>query len=189
MQGHLLSVANGASSVHVTGTYTWSHSRKVIENVGMHRTGQMAGFINNYGLPMIVVYAGGKMYVKLTPVLEAYYHQACPSPECGEYSIYPHSRAAGLNRSVGAESTFNVLLSLAQNVSSKPIHTTFHGQPALKALAPAYDPGTYVIVTATPQTLPLEAVDPGHFKVFYSQWNSVPAVAAPPKSKIVSRFR
>jgi hypothetical protein len=188
MQGHLYSVANGASSVHVVGTYTWSHSRAVIVNADMHQTGQMAGYINNYGLPMIVIYVGGKMYVKLTPVLEAYYHRNCPSPECGEYSIYPRSRAAGLIRSVGATSTLNILLSMAQSLS-KPTPTTFHGQPALKAMAPGYGPGAYVIVTATPQTLPLQAVDPGHFKLTFSQWNSVPAPAAPPKSKLVSRFR
>jgi hypothetical protein len=188
VQGRLFAVTDQASSVHVTGTYTWSHSRKVIENVGMHRTGELAGFINDEGLSMDVIYVHKKMYVKLTPILEAYYHLSCPPPHCGEYAIYPRSRAAGLIRSVGANSTLNVLLSMGASLS-KPTHTTFHGQPALKTMAPGYDPGAYLIMAATPQAWPLEAVDPGHFKLTYSQWNSVPALAAPPKSKIASRFR
>jgi hypothetical protein len=47
-----------------------------------------------------------------------------------------------------------------------------------------YAPGAYIIVSKTPECYPLEINDPGHFRLTFSQWNSVRAPAAPPKSKI-----
>lgn len=184
VMGHLTSVVNMATSVRVKGTYTWPHD-KVTVDVGMLQSGQMAGFIDNDGLPMSLIDVGGKMYVKLTPAVEAYFHAPGCTPHCGTYSVYPRSLTAGLVRSVGIKSTLNTLLSMAGAGSlSEPIHTTFHGQPALQSMAPSYDPGAYVIVAATPESLPLEAVDPHHFKLIFSDWNSVPVPAAPPKSKM-----
>ena len=182
MQGHLYSVLNGAKSAHVKGVYTWAHAKLTVD-VGMLRSGQMEGFINNEGLPMPMIDVGGKMYVKTTPGLAAFYHQASCAPVCGKYAIYPPRSAAGMVRSMGWKWTWNMLTQMADYVS-KPVHTTFHGQPALQAKASGYDRGAYIIVTATPQTVPLEAVDPGHFKLTFSNWNSVPVPAAPPKSKM-----
>jgi hypothetical protein len=185
VQGHLVSVLNGAKSVHVKGRYTWPHDKLTVD-VGMLQSGQMAGFIDNDGLPMSVIDVGGKMYVKVTPALAAYYHrQADCATLCGKYAIYPRSPTAGLVRSMGVKSTLNTLTGMANDLLSNPIHTTFHGQPALQMTADGYDPGAYIIVTATPECLPLEAVDPGHFKLTFSTWNSVPVPVAPPRSKMV----
>jgi hypothetical protein len=133
---------------------------------------------------MDVIDVGGKMYVKLTTAMEAYYHTGC-APFCGKYAIYPKSDTAIMVRSMGADWTLSTLTDMANDLFSNPIHTTFHGQPALRMMTDGYDPGAYIIVAATPQTLPLEAVDPGHFKMTLSEWNSVPVPVAPPKSKIV----
>jgi hypothetical protein len=184
VQGHLVSVVNAATSVHVKGSYTWPHA-KVTVNVGLLQSGRMAGFIDDEGLPMSTVDVGGKMYVKVTPALAAYYHKNC-APFCGEYAIYPRSRAAGLIRTMGVKSTLKILTAMADYFLSKPIHMSSHGQPALQVMAPGYGRGAYVIVAATPESLPLEAVDPGHFKLAFSKWNGVPAPHAPPKSKIES---
>jgi hypothetical protein len=184
VQSHVVSVLNGAKSVHVKGSYTWPHD-KVTVNIGLLQSGQMAGLIDNDGLPMTVIDVGGKMYVKLTSAYAAYYHHKGCTPVCGKYEIYPRSRAAGLIRVVGAKSTLNYLTNMANDLLSNPIHTTFHGQPALQMMANGYDhPGAYIIVAATPECLPLEAVDPGLFRLTFSKWNSVPTPAAPPKSKI-----
>jgi hypothetical protein len=51
-------------------------------------------------------------------------------------------------------------------------------------MAPGYGRGAYVIFSATAQTYPLMADDPGHFDLTFSKWDSVPAPHAPPKSKI-----
>jgi hypothetical protein len=184
VQSHVVSVLNGAKSVYVKGSYTWPHD-KVTVNIGLLQSGQMAGLIDNDGLPMTVIDVGGKMYVKLTSAYAAYYHHTGCTPVCGKYAIYPRSRAAGLVRSIGVKSTFNALTNMANDLFSNPIHTTFHGQPALQMMASGYDrPGAYIIVAATPEFLPLEAVDPGLFKMTFSKWNSVPVPVAPPKSKI-----
>jgi hypothetical protein len=182
VQGHLFSVVNRAASVHVKGSYTWPHSRLTV-NVGLFQSGQMAGFMDDDGLPMPMIDIGGKMYVKVTPAAAAYYHRGC-APACGKYAIYPRSGTAGLIRTMGMKSTLNTLMQMADFFLSRPIHTNFHGQPALQAMASRYGRGAYVIVAATPEALPLEAVDPGHFKLTFSKWNGVPAPHAPPKSKI-----
>jgi len=183
VQGHVVSVLNGAKSVHVKGSYTWPHFRIKVD-VSLLQSGQMAGFIDDDGFPMSVIDVGGKMYVKLTSALAAYYHHTGCSPFCGKYAIYPRSRAAGLIRDMGPKWTLSTLTGMANDLFSNPIHTTFHGQPALQMMAGGYDPGAYIIVTATPECLPLEAVDPGHFRLTFSKWNSVPTPAAPPKSEI-----
>jgi hypothetical protein len=183
VQSHVVSVLNGAKSVHVKGRYTWPHDKLTV-NIGLLRSGQMAGFIDNDGMPMSVIDAGGKMYVQLTSAFAAYNHHTGCAPLCGKYVIAPRSMTAGLVRSMGVESTLNTLTDVANDLLSNPIRTTFHGQPALQMMADGYDPGAYIIVTATSDCLPLEAVDPGHFKLTFSKWNSVPVPVAPPKSKI-----
>jgi hypothetical protein len=181
VQGHFVSVVNGAASVHVQGRYTWPHT-KLTDNVDLLKSGQIAGLIDDDGLPLSGVEVGGKMYVKLTAAFAAYYHHTGCAPFCGKYVIAPHSMTAGLVRSMGWSSTISVLADMADAMSA-PIHTTFHGQPALKSTT-GYDPGSYVIVAATPESLPLEAVDPGRFRLTFSDWNSVATPVAPPKSKI-----
>ena len=184
VQGHVVSVLNGAKSVHVKGSYTWPHD-KVTVNIGLLQSGQMTGLIDNNGLPMTVIYAGGKMYVKLTSAFAAYSHHRGCAPLCGKYVIAPRSMTAGLVRSIGVKSTLNTLTNMANDLLSNPIHTTFHGQPVLQMIANGYDrPGAYIIVAANPESLPLEAVDPGLFRLTFSKWNSVPTPAAPPKSEI-----
>lgn len=182
VQTRLFSVLNGAKSMHVTATNIWPHL-KVTVNAGLLKSGQMTGFIDDEGLPMAMIYVGGKMYVKNTAALAAYYHHAGCAPYCGTYSIYPRHLTVRLVRSVGWKWTWNTLMQLADYVST-PIRTTFHGQPALQSKASGYQHGAYVVVTATPDPVLLEAVDPHHFKMTFSQWNSVPIPAAPPKSKI-----
>lgn len=87
---------------------------------------------------------------------------------------------------MGVKSTLKALMAMADNLSTKPIRMSFHGQPTLQVMTPGYDRGAYVIVAATPESLPLEAVDPGHFKLAFSKWNGVPTPHAPSKSKIES---
>ncbi len=149
VQARLYSVLNGVKSMHVKATYTWPHF-KLTADVGMLQSGQMAGFVDDDGLPMSMIDAGGKMYVKVTPALAAYYHrQADCATLCGKYAIYPRSPAAGLIRSMGWKWTWNTLMQMADFVSA-PVRTTFHGQPALQAAAPGFHRGAYVILTASP---------------------------------------
>jgi hypothetical protein len=183
VQSHVVSVLNRAKSVYVKGSYTWPHD-KVTVNIGLLQSGQMTGFIDNDGMPLSVIDAGGKMYVQLTSAFAAYNHHTGCAPLCRKYVIAPRSMTAGLVRSMGVKSTLSILTGMANDLFSNPIHTTFHGQPALRMMADGYDPGAYIIVTETPECLPLEAVDPGHFRLTFSKWNSVPAPTAPPKSKI-----
>jgi hypothetical protein len=183
MQGHLFSVLNGATSVHVKGSYTWPHDRLTVD-AGLLQSGQIAGYINNDGFPMSVIDVGGKMFIELTSAFAAYFHHRGCAPLCGKYEVYPRSRAASLVRSMGVKPMLNTLEQMGNSFLSTPIHTTFHGQPALQEMTPGFDPGSYFIVAATPESLPLEAVDPHHFKLTFSEWNSVRVPAAPPKSKI-----
>jgi hypothetical protein len=183
VQGHLFSLLNAARGVHVTGSYTWPHDRVTVD-VDLLQSGQIAGDINNGGFPMSVIDVGGKMYIKLTPAFAAYFHHKGCAPLCGDYEVYPRSQAASLVRSMGVKSMFDTLTQMGNSFLSNPIHATFHGQPALQEMTPGYDMGSYVILMATPESLPLEAVDPHHFKLTFSEWNSVPVPAAPPKSKM-----
>jgi hypothetical protein len=126
----LYSVANGAASVHVKGTYTWPHSRLRV-NVGLLQPGQIAGLVVDDGDPMLVTDTGGKMYVRITRAFAAYYyHQpaACPAL-CGKYTMVPQSFARSLINSMGVTFTLQTLLSMALKLA-KSASTTYHGQPA-----------------------------------------------------------
>jgi hypothetical protein len=182
IQGRLDSVLNGATSMHVKATYTWPHAKMTVD-VGLLKSGQMAGFIDNQGLPMSMIYVGGKMYVKATLALAAYYHHPGCAPVCGKYAIYPRHSTAGMVRTMGWNWTWNTLMQMA-GLASAPVRTTFHGQPVLQAMAPGFHSGAYFILSATPEPTLLEAVNPHQFKMIFSQWNSVPVPVAPPKSKL-----
>jgi hypothetical protein len=129
IQGHLYSVANGATSVHVKGWYTWARI-KITVNVGLRQPGQIAGLIEDNGDPMSVIDVGGAMYAKITPGFAAYYHQsaACPAL-CGKYTALPRSFTHSLVRSVGVTSTFKTLLSMAQNLAKPPPRPTTASPP------------------------------------------------------------
>lgn len=171
-----------ATSVHVTGIYIWPHSKLKV-NVGLRMPDQMAGSLVSNGLPMSMIVTGGKMYVKVTSAFLAHLGKLGECKLlCGNYVIAVPATAASYLRSIGGTTTVAVLQGMASPTSSLSA-ITYHGRPAFRWVPAGYAHGAYIIVSRTPECYPLEARDPGHFVLTFSQWNRVPAPAPPPKSK------
>lgn len=174
---------DNASSFHVTGTYTWPHARLKV-NVGLLKTGQLAGTLVDDGDPMSAVDAAGQMYVKVTPGFLGYLGKSgeCAAL-CGQYVVAKPSLASGLLDSMGMTQTETILENMA---AAGPSMTSvaYHGQAAYRWSAPGYAAGSYIIVAATAQCYPLKVDVPGQFELTFSQWNQVPVPAKPAASKI-----
>src|SRR5262249_6071633 len=154
-----------ATSVHVSGGYTGSHGRLAL-NIGLLKSGQMVGYMRDGREPLTVIDVGGKMYFKATP---AYLRDLGKSAECptlcGKYAIAKPAVANGFVRYMGMTETLSLVRSAAQSLLSLT-HTTYHGQPALRATFG--EPGTVLIMSAAPPCSPLLLDYPGHYQLVFT---------------------
>ena len=104
---------SAATSFHVAGQYTYPHARLTL-NVGLLKSGPMAGSLVDNGEPIVATYVGGKMYTKVTRGFLAYLGKSreCRTI-CGQYVIARPDLARGLLASMGFASTESILLHMA----------------------------------------------------------------------------
>jgi hypothetical protein len=172
-----------ATSFHVAGEYTYPHARLAL-NVGLLKSGSMAGTLVDNGEPIVATYVGGKMYTKVTRDFLAYLGKSRECARiCGQYVLARPDLAHGLLASMGMAVTESILQDMA---AAGPTMTsvTYDGQPAYEWSPADYAAGSYIVVGPLPQCLPLKVDLPGQFVLTFSQWNQVPAPVAPRASKI-----
>jgi hypothetical protein len=172
-----------ATSFHVAGQYTYPHARLTLD-VGLLKSGTMAGSLVDNGEPITATYVGGKMYAKVTHGFLAYLGKSreCRTI-CGEYVTAQPDQARDLLASMGIASTENILLHMATGAPAlTPV--TYAGQPGYRWSPPGYAAGSYIVVGPLPQCLPLKVDVPGQFVLTFSQWNRVRAPAPPPAAKV-----
>lgn len=171
-----------ASSYQVTGAYYWPHDRVAVD-VGVLISGDVTGSVNDSGFPMSGSYVAGKMYYFVTPLFLAYEEgdtSRCATL-CGKYVTGEQAYASSMMQSIGFNSTETFLQGMA--IAGKPMtKLTYDGQHAYRW--PLSTKGSYIIVAANAQCVPLKVDVPGQFVLTFSQWNKVPAPVAPAASDI-----
>ena len=172
-----------ATSFHVAGQYTYPRARLTLD-VGLLKSGSMSGSLVDNGEPIAATYVGGKMYTKVTHGFLAYLGKSRECARiCGQYVLARPDLAHGLVASMGFASTESILQDMAAAGPSMT-SVTYDGQPAYTWSPPDYAAGSSIIVGPLPQCVPLKVDVPGQFVLTFSQWNQVPAPAAPPSSKV-----
>jgi hypothetical protein len=175
-----------ATSVHLAGNLR-SDGTAVGLDIAMDRSGAFSGSIDSAGTRLDIVDTSKRVYVKVTSAflrLSGAPASACQRA-CGQFVAAP----AALAQSIGGDFTMAKLLgSVRQALPSyvKSGRTTIAGQQAL--ILHGSD-GSMLYVAATGSRYPLQAIAPkaGHAGALsFSDWNAVPAITAPPASKVIS---
>jgi hypothetical protein len=174
-----------ASSVHVSGTGAFG-SKVTGLDFGIFRSGDMSGSVTEGTFNANVIDSGGRFYVYVNKAFVKYLGTTEHIPAsackliCGKYISVPAS-ALG-HYSFG--SLFKQIETGIPAATSVP-HiqvTTYQGQPAYEL---SDNQGREIFVAKNGIHYLLGAVDPGKFRLSFSEWNAVPPVTAPPASKIV----
>jgi hypothetical protein len=177
-----------ATSVHISGRLI-SDGQVVGLDIGVLRSGQLSGTVTRQGVPLRIVVTGGAAYVRATPAFLRQLHvpaSVC-GLICGRYVRLPAAKTRALAQS----------LSLAGLTSSLTGRT-----PALRDAGARIVDGQRAVVLRTAnggiievagygRPYPVAARSPGgrHGALSFSQWNSVPLPAPPPKSQVVNAGR
>ena len=176
-----------AASVRVVGTVV-ENGQAVTMDVGMFRSGDLSGTIKAGPLDEKVVVAGGSSYVYVSKAFFSYLRKSEHVPGsacalmCGKYIKVPGSSfTSKFSLSVLARS-FQKQVPVPAAVGQVKV-TSYHGQPAYELS----DGKTHVFIAehGTHYLLGVRASDNGkHGTVSFSEWNSVPPVAAPPPGEV-----
>ena len=174
-----------ATSVHLNGTLTGTGSATVGLDVGLTRSGGFSGTVTQGGIPLTVIDAAGKVYIRATRAYlsELNVPAAVCSVICGKYVAMSPANSDAL----AGQLTMSQML---QSVTgSLPAFTnagmqTINGQ-RVQVLHGA--DGSTLAVAATGPPYPVEAVSPAgrRGELAFSHWNSVPKPVAPPASQVV----
>jgi hypothetical protein len=176
-----------ASSVHVDGTVT-DGSEKVIINESINGS-NATGLFHANGITTVLLVADGKVYLQINPdyLKLANLPAAVCSTVCGKYVQIPASAFTQFTASTRLSHWTNAILSGMPSAAAgstdlfKP--ATFQGQPVLRLRQAAQT----VDVARTGAPYPLFISSRTYGSVTFSEWNSVPPVASPPPSQIVTQ--
>jgi hypothetical protein len=172
-----------ANSVRIDGTGTIS-GKAVTLNVGMFRSGDMAGDITEGPLDGNVVVSSGKLYFYVSKKFFSYLHTTESVPMsackvmCGKYVATTNTFGSFTLAALSKQ--FEAGVPVVSSVPRIRV-TTYHGQPAYE-LSDAK--GRQVFLAKNGTHYMLGIVDPGQLRLSFSEWNAVPPVTAPPVSKI-----
>ena len=174
-----------AASVHLNGTLSGTGARTVGLDVSLTRSGGFSGTVTRSGVPLTIINAGGKVYIRATRAFlaELSVPAAVCSVLCGKYVAMSPAKGDALAGQLG-------MSQMLQSITGRlPAFTkagtrTIDGQRA--QLLTGAD-GSTLAVAATGTPYPLEAVSPpgGRDRIAFSRWNSVPRPAAPPASQVI----
>jgi len=174
-----------ASSVHVAGQLVGS-GKSVALNLGLHRSGDLAGTITNNGTQAQVLSANGKVYAKATKALlqrENASGAAC-ALLCGKYLELPAAQASALTGGLSMSKLTGSVSRQQPGLTQQGV-VTVDGQSAIVLRGAD---GSTLDVAANGPAYPLRVVARGVSKgvLTYSQWNKVPMPTAPPSGQVVN---
>jgi hypothetical protein len=176
-----------ATSVHISGSVTLKGTAESL-NLAMLRTGDMSGTVTSGTEPPITLILTGKTaYVLLTAaVLKSVVGPSVScNGVCGKYLAVTGSQASSLTSDISLTS---LLKQFTSNLGgqTRAGTTTVNGQAAIVLKDP--DGSTLdVAANGPPYPLKLIATSGGTSgTLVFSQWNSVPAPAAPAASDLVN---
>jgi hypothetical protein len=179
-----------ASSVHLSGVLR-NGGKPIGLNLGLIRSGEFSGTLTQNGIPLTLIDAGGKVYVKAT----AAYLRELKAPAsvcavmCGKYVEVSSAQARSLSGSLGMSAllaSFTGKLPQLTNAGT----TTVAGREGQVLQGPD---GSRLVVAATGTPYPLQAVGrqsnggkQSNGTLDFSQWNAVPRPTAPPASQVIN---
>jgi hypothetical protein len=179
-----------ASSVHLSGVLR-DGGKPIGLNLGLRRSGEFSGTLTQNGIPLRLIDAGGKVYVKATAAYlkELKVPASVCSVICGKYVEVSPAQARSLSGSLSMSallSSFTGKMPRFTNAGT----TTVAGRQGQVLRGPG---GSRLVVAATGTPYPLQAVGrqgngggPSHGTLNFSQWNAVPRPAAPPASQVIN---
>jgi hypothetical protein len=174
-----------ASSMHLAGLVNASGKQSML-NLGLLRSGDFSGSITQNGVPLHLIGANGKYYVKATP---AFLRQLGESKSvcvlmCGKYVQISGAQGSRLS---GSLSMANLTRALTSNLPqmTRAGTATVAGQQAIELRGAD---GSTVDVAASGPPYPLRVISPPshHERVLFSQWNQVRPPAPPKSSEVIN---
>lgn len=176
-----------ATSVHVAGQLV-ADGRPLALDLGVHKSGQLAGTITTQGVPLTIIDTGGKAYIKATPAFLALLRQspAVCKLICGKYVLATGGKEDQLTGSLGMQSLLGSMTRRQPPAITSAGTTTVNGAPA-RVLRGADGSTLAVAARGAPYPLRVTAA-PARGRegtLEFSQWNSVPLPAAPPAAKVI----
>jgi hypothetical protein len=173
-----------ASSVHLSGVLR-NGGKPIGLNLGLIRSGDFAGTITQNGIPLMLIDAGGKVYVKATAAYlrELKVPASVCSIMCGKYVRLDSSEAGPLAGSLNMSALLSSFTGKAPRFTSAGT-TTMAGREGQVLRGPD---GSRLVVAATGTPYPLQAVGKqSNGTLNFSQWNAVPRPSAPPASQVIN---
>jgi hypothetical protein len=176
---------NAATSMHLAGQLT-NGGRTVGLDLGVHRTGDLAGTITQNGVPLMLIGAQGNVYVKATPgfLRELRASAAVCAVMCGKYVQMSGPQgselAAGLSMTSLTQSLITGLPKFRQEGTA-----TVGGQSVV-VLRGADGSTLDLAARGKPYPLRVVAAPSRHETVLFSQWNMVATPAAPRHGEVIN---
>jgi hypothetical protein len=176
-----------ATSVHVAGRLV-AEGRPLGLDLGVHRSGQLAGTITTAGVPLTIIDTGGKAYIKATRAFLAQLNASAAVCKliCGKYVLTTGAREDKLTGSLGMRTLLGSMTARRLPVFTSAGTSTVGGVPANVLRG---SDGSKLELAARGAPYPLRVTAPASHdragSLEFSQWNSVPPPAAPPSAKVI----
>jgi hypothetical protein len=174
-----------ADSTHLAGQVTGSGQATALD-LSVLRAGGLAGSITQHGVPLELIGAGGKVYIKATP---AFLHElrapaAVCAVMCGKYVQMSGTAGRQLDGSLNMTSLTRAFITGLPRMTRAGT-ATVAGQQAV--VLHGAD-GSILDVAAHGTPYPLRVISPPrhHETLTFSQWDRVGTPAAPPASKVIN---
>jgi len=179
------SAVRAASSMELAGELP-NGGHPVSLDLGVHRSGELAGTITQDGVPLRLIGAGGRYYVKATPAFLRELHSpaAVCTVMCGKYVELTSAQGRELASGLSMPSLTRSLLA-GLPTFSKQGSTTIAGQPVI-TLRGADGSTLYVAATGRPYPVRVVAPPGHHESVRFSRWDNVAAPAAPRGDQVIN---
>jgi hypothetical protein len=177
-------VAN-AASMHLAGRVATSGKATALD-LDVLRAGGISGSITQNGVPLELIGAAGKVYVKATPAFlrELRASAGICSLMCGKYVQMSGAAGSQLDGSLNMASLTRAFVTGLPR-ETRAGTTTVGGQQAVVLHG---SDGSTLDVAAHGTPYPLRVIAPaGHHETLtFSQWNRVATPTAPPASKVIN---
>jgi len=179
-----------ASSVHLSGVLR-NGGKPIGLNLGLIRSGEFAGTLTQNGIPLRLIDAGGKVYVKATAAYlrELKVPASVCSIMCGKYVEVSSAQARSLSGSLSMSALLSSFTGKVPRLTNAGT-TTVAGRKGQVLQGPD---GSRLVVAATGTPYPLQAVgrqgnggQQSNGTLNFSQWNAVPRPMAPPASQVIN---
>jgi hypothetical protein len=182
------SAVDSAQSVHVAGTSA-EGSQTYSVDMSLFAPGDASGSVTYQGKTLTLVVADGNVYIQINTDFMEFTDITPPDcgTLCGKYVEVPASETSQFTGSLSMARLFKGAFSsipsdARHSTAAIFVPTTYNAQPALKASFA----GVTLVVAQGAKAYPLLVSDAKYGNLVYSEWNSVPPIAPPPASDVVS---